>query len=172
MRFLIFALIFFGITCDQGIIKQIKKVGEKGKEKKELTHEIETVFKKVVDLFEEDLNKVDTLFIIRGIDIQNRNASGRLWNNKVVFHYLDEKIAGAGKILKSNPKISRLENFTPDFDDLIRAIENGDKEKVIEYSEEHRVQSGVYWRILTFKKKPNGKYESELYSVSDFALIK
>jgi hypothetical protein len=47
--------------------------------------ELTDLFQKTNSLFSIDLNSIDTLYIIRGLDIQNRQVYGRLWNRKFGF---------------------------------------------------------------------------------------
>ncbi|MDD3723675.1 MAG: hypothetical protein PHW92_14535 [Lutibacter sp.] len=53
--------------------------------KTELRLELTDLFQKTNSLFSIDLNSIDTLYIIRGLDIQNRQVYGRLWNRKFGF---------------------------------------------------------------------------------------
>jgi hypothetical protein len=157
----------------QSVIKVLKK-NTSSKHTQELILEISKVFELIQKNFNVDLNNEDTLYLIRGVDIQDRAAYGRLWNRKVLFHYTDSKEWNNGKILKPVPVVSvdKEKNVTQDFDRLIPDIENNKKEKVISFTKKRPVLSGIDWDIIIYIKREGKKPILSIYSVDDFALIK
>ena len=135
--------------------------------------EINDVSEKILKQFGTDIYNSDTLYIIRGLDIQNRSAYGRIWNNKFCFHYTDQKKWNKGKIIGPNAFVSNLnkKNVTDNFDNLIPLVENGEYKKLKKYSEKHAVISGVWWFLIRIYKSKN-KYKTESCVLQDFYEIK
>lgn len=132
-------------TIDDYITKEIHE-----DYKNELRLELTDVFQKIDTQLSIDFNTVDTLFIIRGLDIQNRQVYGRLWNNNFRIHYSDSKKWENNRIIGPNAKISKNEknNGTTNFDPIIKYVENGDFDFLDKYAEENIVLSGVTWLII------------------------
>jgi len=139
----------------------------------EFSLEMIDVFKKISNTTDYDLNfqNCDSLFIIRGLDIQNRTSYGRIWNNKVRFDYIDTKIRGNGKI-EPNAEVS-IDNakcYTKDFDSIITLIEIGDFKTILKISEKHSVLSGVSWSIIRlYYNQDDIKYD--FHVIQDFAIV-
>ena len=73
-------------SCKDFIKKEIHKDNQN-----ELTIELTNVIVKTKSKLAIDINSVDTLYIVRGLDIQSRKGYGRLWNSDFVIHYSDAK---------------------------------------------------------------------------------
>ena len=137
--------------------------------KTELRLELTDLFQKTDSQFPIDLNSFDTLYIIRGLDIQNRQVSGRLWNSRFMIHYSDSKKWENSRIIGSSVKISKNENYnvTTNFDPIIKHVENGDYEFLEKYAEENIVLSGVTWLIIrVYRADKNINIDS--HSLIDF----
>jgi hypothetical protein len=137
--------------------------------KTELRLELADLFQKTDSQFSIDLNYVDTLYIIRGLDIQNRQVYGRLWNGEFVIHYSDSKKWENNKIVNSNLEISKNEkdNVTTNFNPIIKFVENGDFKYLENYANDNSVLSGVNWLIIRlYRTKKDIKIDSN--SLVDF----
>jgi len=137
--------------------------------KTELRLELTDLFQKTDSHFSIDLNSIDTLYIIRGLDIQNRQVYGRLWNSRFRIHYSDSKKWENNKIIGPNVKISKTEknNVTTNFDPIIRNLENGDFEFLEKYAEENMVLSGVSWLIIRIYRTDK-KFIIDSHTLIDF----
>ncbi len=135
----------------------------------ELRLELTDAFQKAEKQFSIDLNNVDTLYIIRGLDIQNRQAYGRLWNRNFRLHYSDSKKWENNRIIGPDVKLSDndKDNVTRKFDSLIDKAENGNFQFLEKYSKTNSVLSGVSWLILRIYRTGN-KTKVDSYSLSDF----
>lgn len=135
----------------------------------ELTLELTEVIQKAESKLAIDINSVDTLYIVRGLDIQNRQVYGRLWNSDFIIHYSDSKKWENNKIIGSNAEISKNEkdNVTSNFNPVIKFIENGDFEYLGKYAKDNSVLSGVNWLIIRlYRTKKDVKIDS--HSLDDF----
>lgn len=174
----VFAVIIIFTLChtafSQSVVDAMKR--KKGlKKDKELTLEAQELFKAINDSLGIDLTKADTLYYIRGVDVQDRIGYGIVWNDDIAISYSDRRVWENNRIVGSDPKfiIEPDVNSIQDFGPIIGAIEEGDKSRVLKYVEESsKIFSGIgYWNIMTFIKK-SGRYTVENYTVRDFARLK
>ncbi|AIZ63374.1 hypothetical protein PK28_06095 [Hymenobacter sp. DG25B] len=160
------------ISFAQSIIYQLGK-NNQIKGGKEFIIEIATFFDKVEDSLKIDFNHSDTLYIIRGVDIQSRTGYGYVWNNKVKISYVDNKKWRRDKIVESKPVIEIKAQQMPwyQFDDLIPLIDHWDKKKIKDYVDNcDKVLSGIYsWEIIRAVKQ-NSYYDIVEISVRDFGV--
>lgn len=174
----VFALIVIFTLChtafSQSVVEAMKR--KKGlKKDKELILEAQELFKAINDSLGIDLSVADTLYYIRGVDVQDRIGYGIVWNDDIAISYSDSRIWENNRIVGSNPRfiiepdVGSIQDFGP----IISAIEEGDKGNVLKYVEESsKVFSGIgYWNIVTFIKK-SGRYTVEHFRVRDFARLK
>lgn len=160
-----------GQIISDALNKYIDKKIHKGY-KTELQLELDDVFVKANQQLSIDLNSLDTLFIIRGIDIQNREAYGRLWNNKIEIHYKDSKKRENNRIIGPNAEISNdnKNNFTANFNPLVEKIVNGDYAFLENYANDNAGISGVNWLIFRIYRI-NGKIKIDSHYLIDFDKI-
>ena len=151
------------------IIKHAKKLAPKSY-RKIIKLELENIFTQVLTTHKIDLSSADTLYIIQGFDITNGCIYGRIWNDKIMIHYFDDRGSEDGKLLL-NPKISTTKNSTTDFDSLIEDIENNNQEFITKKAKENQVLSGIPgWGIMSFKKNESQQYETIYFTVFNFAI--
>jgi hypothetical protein len=169
---LIISLLAFPAFCQSAI----KTIGKSSlKKDNEFFQELSKAFEVVHKDFSVQLDTQDTLYIIRGIDIQSRTAYGRIWNNKYVYHYTDSKERKNNRIVGPNPIIAAAEdmNVTEDFDSLILDIEKGNTEKIMAVTKANPVMSGIInWYVITYISQKGLKPRIEYYTLNDFAIIK
>ena len=134
--------------------------------KQELQQELENAFQKVKEQSAINLNSAVTLYIIRGVDIQTREAYGRIWNDKILIHYTDSKKRKKNKIIGSNVEISQ-DNVTENFEPIIKWIEKGNYKKVEKYAEKNKVLSGVNWLIIRIQRSEK-EFKIDYKNISDF----
>lgn len=141
--------------------------------RKELKLELNNAFQKSKDQFSINLNTSDTLYLIRGVDIQTRQAYGRIWNDQFSLHYSDNKKPQENKIMASDVKIfnNEKDNVTENFNPIIKCVETGDNDCLQDFAEENKVFSGVTWMIFRVYQK-NEKLNVDSYSVPDFDTFK
>jgi hypothetical protein len=126
--FIIGLLIVSENSNSQAVLTKLEK-DKRTKKDKEFILEIRESFTKTKDSLKVDFNNSDTLFIIRGLDIQSRTGYGYIWNKDLKIKFNDDKTYKDHKLLHSNPKI---EVYIPnnvlwdDFNDLIPLIEKWD----------------------------------------------
>lgn len=175
---LILILIFsFSISYSQDFIDKVVDFSKSELHKDyqaEFSIEMRDVFEKISIITDQNLsfNNCDSLFIIRGLDIQNRTAYGRIWNDKFRFDYIGLKKWNEGKIMKSDAEVSASGEkcYTEDFNTLIRLIEKGDYKSITEISEKHAALSGVSWTIIRFYKG-HDKVKYDYCEIQDFAIL-
>ena len=135
--------------------------------------EISELFQKVTDSLKVDFNHSDTLFIIRGLDIQSRTGYGYVWNNNLKTSYSDNKIWKNHKLISSNPKIEIKTDKVPwyEFDDLIPIIEKWDTVGVKNYVDNcDEVLGGVLgWTIIRLVKL-DSRCDLDLIYVREFGM--
>lgn len=174
----IFLLLVLSIFCNpsfsQTIIQELTKSG-KTMSDIEMLLELEESFHKVQDSVKVDFNHADTLYIIRGLDIQSREGYGYIWNKSLKVSYTDNKIWAQSTLKSSNPRIVfKTDNITwHEFDNLIPLIEKWDTIAINCYVENcDKVLSGITsWSILRFTKKQK-YYNLDILFVRDFGLCK
>jgi hypothetical protein len=135
----------------------------------ELTIELTNVIVKTKSKLAIDINSVDTLYIVRGLDIQSRKGYGRLWNSDFVIHYSDAKKWKNNKIVGSKAQISnnKKDNVTTNFNPIIKYVEIGDFKYLKKYAKDNSVFSGINWLIIRlYRTKKDVKIDC--YSLDDF----
>lgn len=175
---LILILVFsFSISYSQDFIDRVIDFSKSELNKDyqtEFSLEMIDVFEKISILTEQDLSfkSSDSLFIIRGLDIQNRTAYGRIWTDKLRFDYIGLKKWNDGKIMKSDAEVSTNGGkcYTEDFDTLISLIEKGDYKSITKISEKHAALSGVSWILIRFYNN-KGKVKYDFQNIQDFAIL-
>ena len=176
IQLLLFALLVSN-SYSQDFIHQFKK-DKRIKKDKEFIKEFSTLSNKLLDSLNIALDSFDTLYIVRGVDIQSRSGYGLVWNNHLKIYYVDYKIwTGGRKLLDSNPQfwINQEDQDLEAFIDLVPLIEKWDTASINDYvrrsNEITSVISGLYWwRILKLEKK-NKSYNIEQLWIQDFARI-
>lgn len=160
-------------SCIGQEIGDIISKDKKLKKDKEFILEIHSAIEKIKDSLTIDLNQSEELFIIRGVDIQDRTGYGRIWNVKNRFEYLDHKVWRNGRIVNSNPTVSKIDKDSPDdldqFDELYSLIELWDKKGVTNYVEKFSdINSGIlYWIIIKVSKE-----KVDFFTIKDFGRIR
>ncbi|MBD1395724.1 hypothetical protein H9Q13_00975 [Pontibacter sp. JH31] len=151
------------------------KRNKKTRKDKELILEAKEFFKVVNDSLGIDFTTADTLYYIRGVDIQGRTGHGIVWTKNHAITYIDPKIWDGYRVVRPNPQITFEPNvhLVPDFGPLINKIEQGKKQEVLKYvAESPEVLSGIMgWDIMTFIKKEKN-YTMDSYRVRDFSDFK
>jgi len=167
-------LVVWNLSFSQTILQKLEK--DKRTEKdNEMILELRELFQKVNDSLKLDFNHSDTLFIIRGVDIQSREGFGYVWNNLLKTSYTDNKILEHDKLISSNPKIEiKTDKLTwYEFNDLIPIIEKWDTLGIKNYVNNcDEVLGGILgWTIIRFVKL-DLKYNLDLIWVRDFGKCK
>ena len=169
-------IIGFLLTCNfsfcQTIIQDLGN-DKRIKKDKEMILEISELFQKVTDSLKIDFNHSDTLFIIRGLDIQSRTGYGYVWNNNLKTSYSDNKIWKNHKLVSSNPKIEiKTDKVTwYEFDDLIPIMDKWDTVMIKNYVNEcDTVLGGIYWWAIIRLVKSDSMYNIDLIYMKDFGM--
>src|SRR5512145_2100025 len=118
--FIIGFTLTWNLSFSQTILQELHN-DKRIKKDKEMILEITELFNKVTDSLKTDFNHSDTLFIIRGVDIQSRTGYGYVWNNRLKTSYVDNKIWKSNKIVGSKPMIETKTDKTSwsEFDGLV-----------------------------------------------------
>jgi hypothetical protein len=172
MRLLVCLLMLWNLSYSQTILHQLTK-DKMTKKDNEMILEITESFKKVNDSLKIDFNHADTLFIIRGVDIQSRTGYGYIWNSRLKSSYIDNKIWKKNKIVGSSPKIKIKTNKMTwnEFDDLTPIIEKWDTLEIKKYVDNcGEVLSGIYWWTIIRLVKSDSHYDLDLIYVRDFGM--
>ncbi|WP_299821778.1 hypothetical protein [uncultured Pontibacter sp.] len=177
MKKLLIGIILFSLShfaYSQTVLQELKQ-NKKTKKDKELILEAKEFFRVVNDSLGIDFTTADTLYYIRGVDIQGRTGHGIVWTRNHAVKYTDSKVWDGYRVVRSNPQITVEPDvhLVPDFGPLINKIEQGKKQEVIKYVDESpEVLSGIAgWDIMTFIKKEK-KYTMDSYRVRDFSDFK
>lgn len=171
-RLIIGFLMIWNLSFSQTILQELNK-DNRLKQDKEMILEIGELFQKVTDSLNIDFNHSDTLFIIRGLDIQSRTGYGYVWNMNQKTSYSDSKIWKNHKLLSSNPKVEiKTDKVTWfEFDGLIPVINRWDTLGIRNYVDNcDKVLTGIYeWTIIRLVKL-DSHYDLELICVRDFGM--
>lgn len=165
-------LIFWNFSYSQTILYELKK-DKRTRRDKEMIVELTESFKQINDSLKIDLNKSDTLFIIRGVDIQSRTGYGYVWNNRLMTSYVNNKVLKKKKIISS---ILMIEIKTDsvrwnEFENIIPFIEKWDTTEIKNYIDKcDEVLSGIGWWTIIRLIKPESTYHIDLINVRNFGL--
>lgn len=167
-------LMIWNLSFAQTILQELNK-DNRVKKDKEMILEIGELFQKVNDSLSIDFNHSDTLFIIRGLDIQSKTGYGYVWNTNLKTSYSDKKIWKNFKLLSPNPKVEiKTDKVTwYEFDDLIPIIDKWDTLGIRNYADNcDEVLGGILeWTIIRLVKL-NSHYDLDLIYVRDFGLYR
>lgn len=174
MKYVIF--IGFILICNysfsQTIMQELNR-DKRVKKDKEMILEINELFQKVNDSLKTDFNHSDTLFIIRGVDIQSRTGYGYVWSSRLMTSYIDNKIWIKNKIAGSRPMIEiKTNNVTwYEFEDMIPLIQRWDTTGIKNYVDNcGEVLGGIYWWTIIRLIKLDSRYNLDLICVRNFGL--
>jgi len=154
MKIILIILFFCSIDCYGQSVTDILVKNKSLKKDNELILEIKAALNKIGDSLNIDMNNSNKLFIIRGVDIQDRIGYGTIWNSSNMFRYVDYKIWSDNRIIGPNPIIQTADKDKPDniddFKDLYILIEKWDKRGITKFVDSSpKVNSGIVnWTII------------------------
>lgn len=172
--FIIGFTLIWNLSFSQTILQELHK-DKRIKKDKEMILEITELFNKVNDSLKTDFNHSNTLFIIRGVDIQSRTGYGYVWNKRLKTSYVDNKIWEGNKIAGSKPMIETKTSKTSwnEFDGLVPIIEKWDTTEIKNYVDNcDKVLGGIYWWTIIRLVKLDSHYDLDLICVSDFGMCR
>ncbi len=158
------------LSAAQSVLKALGK-DKSIKRDKEFCLELDEAFDTAKSQFDVDFDISDTVFIIRGMDVQSRQGFGYIWNNKLKIRYRDNKTWKRGRLLASNPLIEgRFETDSwHEFEGLVAIIEDWDIVGIERYVTNcDTVVSGIHNWLITRVSKANHGYLVEHTTVRDF----
>ena len=169
---LIMTLTFiFFVQLGYSQTQSVFRLHSKTKNNQALHIEWEAVSKKALDSLSIDIKKADTVFLIRGIDIQSGTVYGYVWGSFSAFKYIDPKELQSADFLNSVPALFIIKE-TEDWEEffaLLPFIGKWDDKGLQEYvSKCDDVIGGIYfWNIFKIVNQ-GGKSTIEMTTIKDF----